>query len=115
MAISDEFLVQHEFGPRTRSTTSNFCMEELIRTQWFYHDENNEKWPKESEVDEKGTRWFRIGPIAVEHPNDMKLIYDQQKYIWRHTWCWPVIRYRPSWRIMGRVIVHDKMQGMLWL
>ena len=88
---------------------------ELVRTQWFLHDEDNEKWPKESETDKKGTTWYRIGPIAVEHPNDMKLIYGQQEDIWRDTQCWPVIRYRKGRHIMGRVNVHDKMHGMRWL
>ena len=88
---------------------------ELVRTQWFLHDEDNEKWPKESETDKKGTTWYRIGPIAVEHPNDMKLIWEQQDCIWRDTRCWPVIRYRKGRHIMGRVNVHDKMHGMRWL
>ena len=56
----------------------------LVRTQWFYHDRDNEKWPKESEVDKEGTRWFRIGPIAVEHPDEIKLVYDQQKDMGSH-------------------------------
>ena len=87
----------------------------LVRTQWFYHDRDNEKWPNESEVDKDNTRWFRIGPIAVEHPDEMKLKYAQQMNIWNAVQCWPVIRYRKGRHIMGRVNVHDKMHGMRWL
>ena len=59
-------------------------------------------------------RYLKVGPIAV--PIDrMKLYKPQQDTVWAETRCWPVIRYRPSWHIMGRVSVHDKMHGMLWL
>ena len=68
----------------------------------------------ESDVDEWNKRWLKVGPIAV--PIDKMRIYRyQQVWLWNDTWCWPVIRYRPSWPIMGRVNVHDKMHGMLWL
>ena len=87
----------------------------LVRTKWFYHDEDNEKWPMEDWVDPKDNKkWFRIGPIAPPYDR-MKLVYAQQVNVWDHTLCWPVIRYRKGRHIMGRVNVHDKMHGMLWL
>ena len=86
---------------------------DLVRTRWFHHEDN--KFPIEEEVDPlTNKKWTRIGPIRV--PRDqMKLIHVQQQEIFDETWCWPVIRYRGSWHIMGRVNVHEKMHGMLWL
>ena len=86
----------------------------LARTRWFYHGKND-KFLVDEEVDPvTKKKWIRIGPITV--PIDrMKLIHVQQKKILDETLCWPVIRYRPAWHIMGRVNVHDKMHGMLWL
>ena len=86
---------------------------DLVRTRWFHHEDN--KFPIEEEVDPlTNKKWTRIGPIRV--PRDqMKLIHVQQQEIFDETWCWPVIRYRGSWHIMGRVNVREKMHGMLWL
>ena len=85
----------------------------LVRTRWFHHEDN--KFPIEEEVDPlTNKKRTRIGPIRVPR-DEMKLIHVQQQEIFQETWCWPVIRYRPSWHIMGRVNVHEKMHGMLWL
>ena len=72
----------------------------------FFIDEYVDPWDK--------LRWLKVGPIAVPI-DEMKLKKHQQDSVWDETRCWPVIRYRPSWQIMGRVNVHDKMHGMLWL
>ena len=56
----------------------------------------------------------RVGPMHI--PDQKYYIWkEQQAEVIRLTNCKPVIRYRRPWRIMGRVNVHDKMQGMLWL
>ena len=86
----------------------------LVRTRWFYHGDND-KFPVDEEVDPATKKkWIKIGPIAPPIER-MWLIYEQQKKVLDETLCWPVIRYRPAWHIMGRVNVHDKMHGMLWL
>ena len=86
----------------------------LVRTRWFYHGDND-KFPVEEEVDPATKKkWIKIGPIAPPIER-MKLIHEQQKKISDETLCWPVIRYRGLWHIMGRVNVHEKMHGMLWL
>ena len=56
----------------------------------------------------------RLGPIAMDRQT-MTLKRGRQREVFEKITCWPVIRYRPSWRIMGRVNVHDKMHGMRWL
>ena len=85
----------------------------LARTRWFHHGDDK-LLIDEYMCPRDNKKWFRIGPIA-EPIEQMKLNNEQQKSVWKETLCWPVIRYRPSWHIMGRVNVHDKMHGMLWL
>ena len=64
--------------------------------------------------DKTGQYERRLGPIPI--PNQLFYIWkEQQRAVKIQTYCKPVIRYRRPWRIMGRVNVHDKMQGMLWL
>ena len=81
--------------------------------RWFHH-EDRKFLVDEYNSPRDNRKWLRIGPIAVPI-DEMRLYRQQQLDVSKETLCWPVIRYRPSWHIMGRVNVHDKMHGMLWL